>query len=98
MNRQDAHADAEQNPDLVAVARQRVQRYRRLPSGAPVVLIGDTLRDVEAALSTGSGIVAVASGIHSQAELKAAGAPAVLPDLSDTAGLLTLLESVPRRP
>ncbi|MBD0674772.1 HAD family hydrolase [Streptomyces sp. CBMA156] len=91
-------ADAEQRPDLVAVARQRVQRYRGLSSDVPVVLVGDTPRDIEAALTTGSGIIAVASGSHSQAELKAAGAPVVLPDLSDTVGLLALLENVPGRP
>ncbi|WP_441250925.1 HAD family hydrolase [Kitasatospora sp. McL0602] len=97
-------ADAERRPDLVAVARERVQRGRGLPSGVPVVLVGDTPRDVEAALATGSGIIAVATGIHSQAELAAAGASVVLPDLSDTAGLLALLrifaarENVPGRP
>ncbi|MFF2816444.1 HAD family hydrolase [Kitasatospora cineracea] len=91
-------ADAEQRPDLVAVARRRAQRYRGLPGDVPVVLVGDTPRDVEAALTTGSGIIAVASGIHGRAELEAAGAPVVLPDLSDTAGLLELLENVPGRP
>ncbi|MFE7591922.1 HAD family hydrolase [Kitasatospora sp. NPDC057512] len=90
--------DAEQRPDLVAVARERVRRYRGLPDDTPVVLVGDTPRDVEAALATGSGIIAVASGIHSQAELEAAGAPIALPDLSGTAGLLNLLENVPGRP
>ncbi|MFD8479014.1 HAD family hydrolase [Kitasatospora sp. NPDC059673] len=91
-------ADAEQRPDLVAVARWRVQQHRGLPSDAPVVLVGDTPRDVEAALTTGAGIVAVASGVHGKAELEAAGAPVVLPDLSDTVGLLSLLENVPGRP
>ncbi|BAJ26896.1 MULTISPECIES: haloacid dehalogenase-like hydrolase [Kitasatospora] len=90
--------DAEQRPDLVDVARRRVRRHRGLPVGVPVVLVGDTPRDVEAALTTGSGIVAVASGVHGRAELEAAGAPVVLPDLSDTAALLTLLENVPGRP
>ncbi|MEV7354259.1 haloacid dehalogenase-like hydrolase [Kitasatospora sp. NPDC091276] len=91
-------ADAEQRRDLVAVARQRVHRHCGLPADIPVVLVGDTPRDVEAALATGSGIIAVATGIHGEAELKAAGAPVVLPDLSDTAGLLALLENVPGRP
>ncbi|MEU3497478.1 HAD family hydrolase [Kitasatospora cineracea] len=91
-------ADAEQRPDLVAVARRRVRRHRGLPADAPVVLVGDTPRDVEAALATGSGIVAVASGVHGRDELAVAGAPVVLPDLSDTAGLLALLENVPGRP
>ncbi|MGA5817691.1 HAD family hydrolase [Kitasatospora sp. NPDC094028] len=91
-------ADAEQRADLVAVARGHVHRHRGLPRGVPVVLVGDTPRDIEAALTTGCGIIAVASGTHSRAELAAAGAPVVLPDLSDTAGLLALLENVPGRP
>ncbi|MCI0383644.1 HAD family hydrolase [Streptomyces sp. CNQ085] len=86
-------ADALQRPDLVAVARERARLLRGVRSDVPVVLVGDTPRDVESALTTGSGIVAVASGIHSAEELAAAGAPAVLPDLSDTANLLRILES-----
>ncbi|MBA6434758.1 haloacid dehalogenase-like hydrolase [Streptomyces sp. GMR22] len=87
--------DAVQRPDLVAVARSRVHQLRGV-RGVPVVLVGDTPRDVEAALSTGSGIIAVASGIHSEEELTAAEAPVVLPDLSDTAGLLEILAGFAR--
>ncbi|WP_344459320.1 HAD family hydrolase [Kitasatospora kazusensis] len=86
-------ADAVQRPELVAVARERVQRHHGLPTDAPVVLVGDTPRDVEAALSADAGIIAVATGVHSQTELAAAGAHTVLPDLSDTANLLRLVES-----
>ncbi|WP_406726800.1 haloacid dehalogenase-like hydrolase [Streptomyces sp. GD-15H] len=86
-------ADAELRPELVAVARERVQRLRGVPAGVPTVLVGDTPRDVEAALTTGSGIVAVASGIHRPEELTAAGAAEVLPDLSDTKHVLGILES-----
>ncbi|MGG2460527.1 HAD family hydrolase [Streptomyces sp. RGM 3693] len=90
-------ADAEQRPDLVGVARERAQRLRGTRDDVPVVLVGDTPRDVEAALVTGSGIVAVASGVHSPEELTAAGADVVLPDLSDTAQLLRILESFTAR-
>ncbi|MEE1941457.1 haloacid dehalogenase-like hydrolase [Streptomyces sp. TRM 70361] len=86
-------ADALQRPGLVAVARERARLLRGVRSDVPVVLVGDTPRDVESALTTGSGIVAVASGIHSAEELAAAGASVVLPDLSDTADLLRILES-----
>ncbi len=85
-------ADAEQRPDLVGVAQGRAQRLRGARDDVPVVLVGDTPRDVEAALATGSGIVAVASGIHSPEELAAAGADVVLPDLTDTAKLLRILK------
>lgn len=89
--------DAIQRPDLVAVARSRVLQLHSARADVPVVLVGDTPRDVEAALSTGSGIIAVASGVHSEEELTAAEAPVVLPDLSDTAGLLKILESFASR-
>ncbi|MYV52660.1 haloacid dehalogenase-like hydrolase [Streptomyces sp. SID3212] len=90
-------ADALQRPDLVAVARERVQRLRGVREGTPVVLVGDTPRDVEAALATGSGIIAVASGIHTPEELATAGASEVLPDLSDTGRLLQILETFAAR-
>ncbi|MEO3978387.1 haloacid dehalogenase-like hydrolase [Streptomyces sp. CAU 1734] len=90
-------ADAEQRPDLVSVARERAQHLRGVTDDVPVVIVGDTPRDIEAALATGSGIVAVASGIHSAEELAAAGAATVLADLSDTPGLIRILESFSAR-
>ncbi|MFP8959620.1 HAD family hydrolase [Streptomyces nanhaiensis] len=90
-------ADALQRPGLVAVARERARLLRGVRPDVPVVLVGDTPRDVESALTTGSGIVAVASGIHSAEELITAGASVVLPDLSDTADLLRILESFAAR-
>ncbi|MGW1430914.1 haloacid dehalogenase-like hydrolase [Streptomyces sp. NPDC002431] len=89
-------ADAEQRPDLVAVARERAQRLRGVREDTPVVLIGDTPRDVQAALVTGSEIIAVASGINSADELATAGASTVLPDLADTERVITLLEGFAR--
>ncbi|WP_204016202.1 HAD family hydrolase [Sphaerimonospora thailandensis] len=86
-------ADAVHRPELVAVARERVRLRYGPTDDIPIVLVGDTPRDVEAALSSGCRIVAVATGIHTQAELAAAGATIVLPDLSDTAGLIELLET-----
>lgn len=86
-------ADAELRPHLVAVARERAQRLHGVAADIPTVLVGDTPRDVEAALTTGSGVLAVASGIHTQEELNAAGAVEVLPGLSDTKRVLGILES-----
>jgi phosphoglycolate phosphatase-like HAD superfamily hydrolase len=86
-------ADGERRPDLVAVARERVRRLRGVEDDVPLVLVGDTRRDVEAALDTDSGIIAVATGVHTAEELTAAGASVVLPDLSDTAHVLGLLET-----
>ncbi|WP_236242206.1 HAD family hydrolase [Streptomyces sp. CC228A] len=85
-------ADALQRPDLVDVSRERIRHRYGAGQDVPVVLVGDTPRDVEAALATGCQVLAVASGIHSRDELSAAGASVVLPDLSDTAKLLFHLE------
>ncbi|WP_405398047.1 HAD family hydrolase [Streptomyces microflavus] len=90
-------ADALQRPDLVAVARERAERLRGAPDGVPVVLVGDTPRDVEAALATGSEIIAVASGVHNTEELADAGARTVLPDLMDTSRVLGILEALSAR-
>ncbi|MGW2858328.1 HAD family hydrolase [Streptomyces sp. NPDC001205] len=87
-------ADAEQRPALVDVARRRIRNHRRLPEQTPLVLVGDTPRDVEAARMSGAEVIAVATGIHTQAELAAAGARLVLPDLSDTATLLRMLTAL----
>lgn len=74
--------------NLVDIARGAArQRYERSFDGRRTVLVGDTPLDVEAALLTGAGVVAVATGRYTIGELRAAGAHVVLPDLSDTAGV-----------
>ncbi|MEU8817781.1 HAD family hydrolase [Actinoplanes sp. NPDC048796] len=57
------------------------------------VVIGDTVNDVTAALANGAFAVAVATGSTPAAELVAAGAHAVLPDLSDVDATVELLTS-----
>jgi phosphoglycolate phosphatase len=47
------------------------------------VVVGDTVHDVTAALANGARAVAVATGSTDAAQLREAGAHAVLPDLSD---------------
>jgi len=75
--------------ELVAVARREARRvYGCDFPGAATVLVGDTPLDVEAALATGARAVAVATGSYPLADLAAAGAHVVLPDLTDTAGVL----------
>jgi phosphoglycolate phosphatase-like HAD superfamily hydrolase len=72
--------------NLVDIARAAAaHRYERSFEGRRTVLVGDTPLDVEAALLTGAGVVAVATGRYTAGELSAAGAHVVLPDLSDTA-------------
>jgi phosphoglycolate phosphatase len=72
--------------ELVPVARLAAsQAYGADFSGWSTVLVGDTPLDVEAALAAGARVVGVATGTYSQEELTAAGAHAVLPDLTDAA-------------
>jgi phosphoglycolate phosphatase-like HAD superfamily hydrolase len=72
--------------ELVPVARLAAsQAYGADFGGWSTVLVGDTPLDVEAALATGARAVGVATGSYSQEELTAAGAHAVLPDLTNAA-------------
>jgi phosphoglycolate phosphatase len=85
--------------ELVTVARQAAGRvFGRDFGGWSTILVGDTPLDVEAALATGARAVAVATGSYPAAELTAAGAEVVLPDLTDTARVLAVITSPPAVP
>lgn len=77
---------------LLRVARLRAAEFRGVTFGEDAtVYIADSPRDVDAARIGGASCIAVASGRASAAELRGAGADAVLPDLTDTAYLITLI-------
>ncbi|EFC81667.1 haloacid dehalogenase-like hydrolase [Parafrankia sp. EUN1f] len=70
--------------DLVRRAIERTQAaYGRAFAPARVIVIGDTPHDVRGALDVGVRAVAVASGETTAEDLAAAGADAVLADLTD---------------
>lgn len=76
--------DSEDRHDLVRLARARAERlYDAVFDESNTTVIGDTPRDVEAARQGGARIVAVATGVDSESELRAAGANVILRDLSD---------------
>ena len=78
---------------LVRVARQRAaEKYQASGADGDTVYIADSPRDVEAARMGGAACVAVASGRSTAAELRQAGAAAVLPDLTDPALVVAEVE------
>ena len=82
--------------ELVPVARQAARAaYGADFGGQSTVLIGDTPHDVAAALATGARAVGVATGSFSAADLVAAGAHIVLPDLTDTPLVLAAVTGRP---
>jgi phosphoglycolate phosphatase-like HAD superfamily hydrolase len=89
--------DHEVRTELVGVARRRAAaRYGGSAPGADfggvsTVVAGDTPLDIAAALAAGARAVGVATGPFTAADLRAAGAHAVLPDLTDTSLVLSAL-------
>ena len=81
--------------DRSQIAAMALQRASRLIDRTKTMrfrfLIGDTPSDVAAAAAIGAKSVAVATGRHTRAELKTAGAEVVLDDLSDTGDVLRQL-------
>ena len=77
---------------LLRVAKERASSKHGVSFGDDAtVYIADSPRDVDAARIGGARSLAVASGRATAAELRDAGADAVLPDLTDTAGLIALI-------
>jgi len=82
--------------ELVPVARQAARAaYGADFSGHSTVLVGDTPLDVAAALASGARVVGVATGSFTEADLAAAGAHAVLSDLTDAPLVLAAVTGRP---
>jgi phosphoglycolate phosphatase len=84
---------------LLRVARLRAAESRGVTFGEDAtVYVADSPRDVAAARIGGASSLAVASGRASAAELRDAGADAVLPDLTDTTLLIALITRLTEPP
>jgi len=91
-----AGSDAYPKGALLRVTRQRVEeKYQVTFAERATVYVADSPRDVEAARAGGARSLAVASGRASSAELRDAGADAVLPDLTDPAALTAFITADP---
>jgi phosphoglycolate phosphatase len=92
-------SDDGNRPTLVRLARQRARSLLNLDVDASTtVIVGDSLRDVEAGLVGGARVVAVATGRTDAADLREAGADTVLADLADTeAVVVAVLAEHPAR-
>jgi phosphoglycolate phosphatase len=78
-------SDAGHRPELPGIAARRAQPwFGRVPTGAEVVIIGDTPADIHCGTGISARAVAVATGSYSLAELAACGPHAVFEDLADT--------------
>jgi phosphoglycolate phosphatase-like HAD superfamily hydrolase len=84
--------DHTERPELVTIAQQRAtKRVATRFDNQHTILIGDTPKDVEAALTAGVRIIGVASGKSDQSELIAAGAPVTVADLTHTVTIVRLV-------
>ena len=89
-----AGSDAYPKGALLRVARQRAEEKYQVPfTERATIYIADSPRDVEAARISGARSLAVASGRASSAELRDAGADAVLPDLTDPMALTDFISA-----
>jgi phosphoglycolate phosphatase len=78
-------SDAAQRTELPPIAAQRAARYfGRVPSGAEVVIIGDTPADIACGACIGARAVGVATGAYSVADLMTCAPHAVFENLSNT--------------
>lgn len=75
--------DHNERPKLVAIAQTRASERTGTTFDNPhTILIGDTPKDIEAALTAGVRVIAVASGKSNTEELRAAGATIILDNLT----------------
>ena len=88
-------SDDEERDHLPAIAAERINAYlgsQLTPDR--FVIVGDTPRDIWCARRFGARVVAVASGQHSVEQLREHGPDALLSDLSNTAEVIDVLQTI----
>lgn len=87
--------DADERADLVRTALRRAAAHLGIPlTPRDAVVVGDTSADVRAGRAAGVPVIAVATGRTSEADLRAAGAAYVVPDLTDHEQLAHMVASL----
>jgi phosphoglycolate phosphatase-like HAD superfamily hydrolase len=87
--------DASERWRLVQVAKGRATtKFGVRFSETNTVVLGDTPKDVDAALRGGAAMIAVATGLTEATGLRAAGAHLVLPNLEDVDQVVTAIEDL----
>ena len=88
--------DGESRESLPPAARGRFAKLFGRDPGS-VVLVGDTPRDVQAALATGCAFIGVTTGPYSRDALAKAGARVILNDLTDLRSLCEAIATAGKR-
>lgn len=88
-------SDDPHRPALVRIAQDRAAaKHGGHFDRTNTVIVGDSLKDVRTGLEGGAKVIGIASGTTTTEQLRAAGAQHVLPDLTDTATLLHLINQI----
>jgi HAD superfamily hydrolase (TIGR01549 family) len=87
-------SDSEDRNEVIRIAIERGKRHLNGHKNYErVIVVGDTHHDILCARAAGAKVVAVATGIHPQEQLRLYNPDHLLPDLSDTKRVLEALSS-----
>lgn len=76
--------EVERRPDMITLAREKAAKLAGRPfSGKDTVVVGDSIKDIEAGREHGARTIAIATGSHSRAELNRYGPDFVFKDMKD---------------
>jgi phosphoglycolate phosphatase len=79
--------------DLARRARADLDARHEATNPRDVIVIGDTISDIQCAQAIGAKVIACCTGFHSREELAAANPCAIVDDLTDIPSLMRLLQT-----